>query len=107
MIFIVSFFVPLGDRRLNVVMFDAMDACLFIKVSVSISHLLYADDVLFIGKWSQLNVKNLIAILNSFHVVSGLQIDLHKTKIYGTGMRWCKTWLMLRVVMLINSLFCT
>nr|GEY81570.1 RNA-directed DNA polymerase, eukaryota [Tanacetum cinerariifolium] len=42
--------------------------------SLSISHLFYADDVVFIGEWSDANLINLIRILNCFHLASGLKI---------------------------------
>ncbi|GJY77297.1 putative RNA-directed DNA polymerase, eukaryota, reverse transcriptase zinc-binding domain protein [Tanacetum coccineum] len=51
--------------------------------NISISHLLYADDVTFVGAWSQSNVCNLISILRCFFMVSGLRININKSKIVG------------------------
>lgn len=56
-----SFFL-LIIQALNVAMFDAIDLELFkpIKTSVNhipISHLLYANDAIFIGAWTRKNVK--------------------------------------------------
>lgn len=45
-----------------------------------ISHLFYADDVLFLGEWDERNVHNLIRILTSFYMVSGLKINLFKIR---------------------------
>ncbi|GJT84084.1 putative RNA-directed DNA polymerase, partial [Tanacetum coccineum] len=45
----------------------------------------YADDALFFGDWSRINVKNLILILKCFENASGLKINLSKSKIYGVG----------------------
>ncbi|KAJ9547610.1 hypothetical protein OSB04_020153 [Centaurea solstitialis] len=39
----------------------------------SLSHLLFTDDVIFVGKWSILNVVNLSRILRCFHLASGLK----------------------------------
>lgn len=53
------------------------DACL--------SHLMYADDVTFIGEWSEMNFVNLNRILRCFYLSSGLKVNLHKSKVYGVG----------------------
>ncbi|KAJ0471319.1 putative RNA-directed DNA polymerase [Helianthus annuus] len=59
-----------------------------IKVSrdgPSLSHLLYADDVMFIGEWSVSNAKNLRRILRCFYLVSGLRVNLAKCSVFGVG----------------------
>nr|KAJ0188467.1 hypothetical protein LSAT_V11C900489130 [Lactuca sativa] len=48
-----------------------------------ISHLLYADDALFVGEWSDDNIKNLTRILRCFHVSSGLKVNFNKSRIFG------------------------
>nr|GEX06180.1 putative RNA-directed DNA polymerase, eukaryota, reverse transcriptase zinc-binding domain protein [Tanacetum cinerariifolium] len=53
--------------------------------SLSISHLFYADDAVFIGEWSDANLKNLITILNCFHLASGLRINVTKNQVMGVG----------------------
>lgn len=50
-----------------------------------ISHLLYADDALFLGEWSRNNIKNLARILHCFHVASGLKVNFHKSRVFGVG----------------------
>ncbi|GJU55544.1 RNA-directed DNA polymerase, eukaryota [Tanacetum coccineum] len=53
--------------------------------SIKISHLLYADDVTFVGEWAQSNAYNLISILRCFYLVSGLKININKSKIIGVN----------------------
>ncbi|GJW39205.1 RNA-directed DNA polymerase, eukaryota, reverse transcriptase zinc-binding domain protein [Tanacetum coccineum] len=47
------------------------------------SHLMYADDVIFMGDWSFQNVNNLIGILRCFFLTSGLKINVQKSKLLG------------------------
>uniref|UniRef100_A0A251VEZ9 Putative reverse transcriptase domain-containing protein n=1 Tax=Helianthus annuus TaxID=4232 RepID=A0A251VEZ9_HELAN len=49
----------------------------------TLSHLLYADDTLIVGKWSLDNCKNMIRILRIFHLCFGLKINLQKSNIFG------------------------
>ncbi|GKE34477.1 arginine repressor C-terminal-like domain-containing protein [Tanacetum coccineum] len=51
----------------------------------NLSLLQYADDALFFGKWSRLNVKNLVRILGWFQDASGLKVNLSKSRLYGIG----------------------
>ena len=51
----------------------------------NISLLQYADDALFFGEWSVANARYLVRILNLFHDVSGLKINLVKSRIFGIG----------------------
>ena len=50
-----------------------------------ISSLHFADDALFFGNWSDDNVKNLMLILECFHMASGLKINWGKSIINGIG----------------------
>lgn len=52
---------------------------------VSLSHLMYADDVTFIGEWSEINFINLNRLLRCFFLASGLCVNLVKSKVYGVG----------------------
>ncbi|GJS46330.1 RNA-directed DNA polymerase, eukaryota, reverse transcriptase zinc-binding domain protein [Tanacetum coccineum] len=75
---------------LNVAMKDAVQHGLFRSAQignhdVKISHLFYADDAMFMGEWDEENINNLIIILKCFFFVSGLKINLHKSKLYGVG----------------------
>ncbi|GKA23216.1 RNA-directed DNA polymerase, eukaryota [Tanacetum coccineum] len=53
--------------------------------SLSISHLFYADDAVFIGEWSDLNITRILHILHCFSIASGLKINLLKSHILGVG----------------------
>ncbi|GJX13851.1 hypothetical protein Tco_0205609 [Tanacetum coccineum] len=48
-----------------------------------VSHLIYADDVIFAGHWSVTNVHNLLCILRCFFLVSGLKINVQKCSLLG------------------------
>ena len=50
-----------------------------------LSHLMYADDVIFFGDWNLQNASNLIGISQFFYVMSGLNINVSKSKIIGVG----------------------
>ncbi|GKB18233.1 hypothetical protein Tco_0852156 [Tanacetum coccineum] len=50
-----------------------------------VSHLMYADDVIFFGEWSRNNAHNLICMLRCFNLTSGLKINVHKSKVLGLG----------------------
>ncbi|KAI3683245.1 hypothetical protein L1987_83746 [Smallanthus sonchifolius] len=50
----------------------------------SLSHFLYADDVIFLGAWERSNAINLVRILRCFYLVSGLRINLGKSSLFGT-----------------------
>ncbi|GKE78397.1 RNA-directed DNA polymerase, eukaryota, partial [Tanacetum coccineum] len=56
-----------------------------INNSLSISHLFYVDDAIFVGKWDTSNIKTIVNVLNCFHMASGLKINLHKSKLTGIG----------------------
>ncbi|GKE02211.1 putative RNA-directed DNA polymerase, partial [Tanacetum coccineum] len=75
---------------LHIAMEDAKAAGLFHglnldNIGLHLSRLLYADDVIFMGEWSDSNVRHLLIILHYFHMSSGLKINLSKSYIYGIG----------------------
>ncbi|GJT34263.1 RNA-directed DNA polymerase, eukaryota [Tanacetum coccineum] len=51
--------------------------------SQQISHLFYADDVVFIGQWCDFNILTIIRVLDCFFQASGMRINLYKCKIMG------------------------
>ncbi|KAM0005117.1 putative RNA-directed DNA polymerase [Helianthus debilis subsp. tardiflorus] len=51
----------------------------------NISHLLYADDILFVGEWSGPNFHNLARMLRCFNLSSGLKVRFTKSHLYGVG----------------------
>nr|GFA58575.1 RNA-directed DNA polymerase, eukaryota [Tanacetum cinerariifolium] len=56
-----------------------------IQGSMAISHLFYADDAVFIGKWSDSNLNNIVKILKCFFLASGLKINIQKSQVLGVG----------------------
>ncbi|GJV91444.1 RNA-directed DNA polymerase, eukaryota, partial [Tanacetum coccineum] len=70
----------------------AVDEGLFkgvqLQGSISISHLFYEDDAMFIGEWSDANLKGIVNILKCFFLASGLCMSRHKA--------WADTVLKLR-----------
>ena len=80
----------LAMEGLHAIIEKAKSVNLFTGVEVRttrlrISHLLYADDVIFMGEWSFQNAVNLIGLLRCFYVMSGLKINVRKSNIYGIG----------------------
>nr|GEX56480.1 cysteine-rich receptor-like protein kinase [Tanacetum cinerariifolium] len=80
----------LAAKGLNLIMQDAVDKGLYRGVgvgneAVSISHLQYADDIIYFANWSKHNAKNLMCILKGYEKVSGLKINFNKSKVYVIG----------------------
>ncbi|XP_022007868.1 uncharacterized protein LOC110907153 [Helianthus annuus] len=50
-----------------------------------LSHLIYADDVVFLGRWSLENALNIRRILRCFFLASGLKVNLAKYSMFGVG----------------------
>nr|KAJ0188874.1 hypothetical protein LSAT_V11C900480610 [Lactuca sativa] len=64
---------------LNIAIQEACEKFLFHDIRLpksdsNLSHPFYTDDALFIGDWSQNNLKNLARILWCFHVASALKL---------------------------------
>ncbi|GKA06528.1 RNA-directed DNA polymerase, eukaryota [Tanacetum coccineum] len=66
-----------------------IEACLFkgvaISNSVTITHLFYADDAVFVGDWSESNLSSILNVLHCFSLTSGLKINVHKSQLLGVG----------------------
>nr|GEY89195.1 RNA-directed DNA polymerase, eukaryota [Tanacetum cinerariifolium] len=58
---------------------------LLVDNSVMISHLFYADDVVFVGKWSDSNLDCILQVLQCFYLASGLNINVQKSNLMGVG----------------------
>ncbi|GJZ61273.1 RNA-directed DNA polymerase, eukaryota, reverse transcriptase zinc-binding domain protein [Tanacetum coccineum] len=56
-----------------------------IDESLNLSHLFYADDVIFVGKWNSSNLSTIVNVLKWFYLASGLKINLNKSKLMGVG----------------------
>ncbi|GJU65667.1 RNA-directed DNA polymerase, eukaryota, reverse transcriptase zinc-binding domain protein [Tanacetum coccineum] len=55
--------------------------------SLQLSHLFYADDVIFMGQWSESNIITIVHALDCFHKASGLRMNLQKSKLLGILLR--------------------
>nr|GFA04174.1 RNA-directed DNA polymerase, eukaryota [Tanacetum cinerariifolium] len=53
--------------------------------TLTLSHLFYADDVMFVGKWDMANVNTIVNVLKCFFLDSNLKINLYKSKLMGIG----------------------
>ncbi|GKE33508.1 RNA-directed DNA polymerase, eukaryota, reverse transcriptase zinc-binding domain protein [Tanacetum coccineum] len=71
-----------------------VDAGLFTGImldnSLSVSHLFYADDAIFMGQWNQANIDTITRVLNVFHHASGLRINMNKSKLMGISVESSK-----------------
>ncbi|GJR36997.1 RNA-directed DNA polymerase, eukaryota, reverse transcriptase zinc-binding domain protein [Tanacetum coccineum] len=60
-----------------------VDAGLFkglkLSSSLTISHMFYADDAIFIGQWCDGNINTIVSMLECFYSASGLRINMSKT----------------------------
>ncbi|GKD71944.1 reverse transcriptase domain, reverse transcriptase zinc-binding domain protein [Tanacetum coccineum] len=77
-------------EALQVMMIDACNKGIYKGLSLAndganVSLLQYADDALFFREWSKSNMIHLLHILNCFHDVSGLEINLSKSRLFGIG----------------------
>lgn len=53
--------------------------------TLSISHLFYVDDTLFLCEWDESYIHNFIPILRCFYLILGLGINILKSNLYGVG----------------------
>nr|GFB18532.1 RNA-directed DNA polymerase, eukaryota [Tanacetum cinerariifolium] len=60
-----------------------LDGPFILNEEICLSHLFYADDAVFVGQWSDGNINTLMHVLDCFHYVSGLKINMSKSKIMG------------------------
>ncbi|GKB88884.1 hypothetical protein Tco_0961156 [Tanacetum coccineum] len=78
-------------ESLHLLVSRAIEAGIFkgIKIdsTLNLSHLFYADDVVFIGEWSPSNLSGITNILHCFSLLSGLSINLKKSNLLGVGVR--------------------
>ncbi|GJT66730.1 RNA-directed DNA polymerase, eukaryota [Tanacetum coccineum] len=57
---------------------------------VTLSNLFYADDAIFIGKWSHDNVISIARLLQCFYMASGLNVNFHKSTLLGIDVPYHK-----------------
>nr|GEX65261.1 RNA-directed DNA polymerase, eukaryota [Tanacetum cinerariifolium] len=53
--------------------------------SLSLSHLFYTDDTIFIVKWEKSNFSTIVHMLECFFLALGLKINIQKSKLMGIG----------------------
>nr|GEZ57452.1 putative RNA-directed DNA polymerase, eukaryota, reverse transcriptase zinc-binding domain protein [Tanacetum cinerariifolium] len=62
-----------------------VDAGMFMGIklspSLSLSHMFYTNDAVFVGQWYDGNINILVHVLECFYQVSGLRINMSKSKI--------------------------
>nr|GEU98515.1 RNA-directed DNA polymerase, eukaryota [Tanacetum cinerariifolium] len=73
------------EMAFDSVRWDYLDGGIRIDESLTLSHLFYADDDVFIGKWDKVNVITIVNMLKCFYLASGLKINIQKSKIMGIG----------------------
>ncbi|KAJ9555388.1 hypothetical protein OSB04_010002 [Centaurea solstitialis] len=76
-----------GDPMAPLLFIIAMEGVNLPNNGPGISHFFFADDALFVGKWSFSNLSNLLRLLRCFHLASGLKVNLSKTMLYATGVK--------------------
>nr|GEZ69705.1 RNA-directed DNA polymerase, eukaryota [Tanacetum cinerariifolium] len=54
--------------------------------SLHLSHLFYADDVVFVGKWGDSNIDTIVHVLDCFNRASRFHINMSKSKLLGISM---------------------
>ncbi|GJW58178.1 RNA-directed DNA polymerase, eukaryota, reverse transcriptase zinc-binding domain protein [Tanacetum coccineum] len=67
------------QRVVDIGMFNGIK----LSSSLSISHMFYANDVVFVGQWCDGNITTLVHVLECFYRASGLRINMSKSKIMG------------------------
>nr|GEW29853.1 nucleotide-binding alpha-beta plait domain-containing protein [Tanacetum cinerariifolium] len=67
------------DRVVDAGLFKGLN----LSHSLSLSHMFYADDAIFVGQWSDGNINILTRVLECFHCAFGLRINMSKSKIMG------------------------
>nr|GEU32157.1 RNA-directed DNA polymerase, eukaryota [Tanacetum cinerariifolium] len=56
---------------------------IILSSSLNLSHLFYTDDAMFVGQWCDANIDTLVHILECFYQVSGMRINMSKSRILG------------------------
>ncbi|GKE26600.1 putative RNA-directed DNA polymerase, partial [Tanacetum coccineum] len=80
----------IAAEALQVLTLKACNKCVYKGLSLAedganVSLLQYADDALFFGEWSYSNANTLVRILKCFQDVSGLKVNLSKSRLFGVG----------------------
>ncbi|XP_071694732.1 uncharacterized mitochondrial protein AtMg01250-like [Rutidosis leptorrhynchoides] len=79
----------LAAEGLNILTKASTDSGLFkgteIRADKVLSHLQYADDMIFLGEWSRSNAYSIQNLLKCFELASGLKVNFQKSYLYGIG----------------------
>ncbi|GJX03064.1 RNA-directed DNA polymerase, eukaryota, reverse transcriptase zinc-binding domain protein [Tanacetum coccineum] len=78
-ILVMESFHILVQRVVDVGMFKGIS----LGPSLHLSHLFYADDVVFMGQWTSSNIDIIIQVLECFYRASGLRINMNKSMLMG------------------------
>ncbi|GKB80483.1 RNA-directed DNA polymerase, eukaryota [Tanacetum coccineum] len=76
-------------ESLHIAFMNIMEKSLFSPLvigngmKINLSHLFYADDAIFIGRWSSANIVALVRLLQCFHLTCGMKVNFHKTTLVG------------------------
>nr|GEW73045.1 RNA-directed DNA polymerase, eukaryota [Tanacetum cinerariifolium] len=65
------------QRVLDVEMFKGIT----LSLSLQLSYMFYADDAVFVGQWSDVNVDTIVHVLECFFRASGMRINMSKSKL--------------------------
>nr|GEV42949.1 RNA-directed DNA polymerase, eukaryota [Tanacetum cinerariifolium] len=84
---VIPIFIYFNHGSLHLSFQSVVDAGMFqalkLDALVNLSHMFYADDAVFIGQWNDTNITTLVHVLECFFRVSGLKINMGKSKIMG------------------------
>ncbi|GKE04395.1 RNA-directed DNA polymerase, eukaryota, reverse transcriptase zinc-binding domain protein, partial [Tanacetum coccineum] len=76
-----------GAKLSSFIVSKIVDAGFFngviLNSSLQLSHIFYADDVVFTGQWCDANINTIVRMLECFFRAYGLRINLHKSKLMG------------------------
>nr|GEW86782.1 RNA-directed DNA polymerase, eukaryota [Tanacetum cinerariifolium] len=70
-------------NRMDVGFFKGIELAPFL----SLSHMFYADDAIFMGQWSESNIDTSVKVLDCFNRASGLRINMTKSKLLGISVK--------------------
>ncbi|GJV95347.1 RNA-directed DNA polymerase, eukaryota, reverse transcriptase zinc-binding domain protein [Tanacetum coccineum] len=65
---------------------------IMLSPSLQLSHLFYADDVIFMGQWNESNLDTIVQVLECFHRASGLRLNVSKSSKVSSHMSRIQSW---------------
>ncbi|GJZ37963.1 hypothetical protein Tco_0584154, partial [Tanacetum coccineum] len=70
-------------KKFKITFISSLFSGIPIDSSLTLSHIFFVDDAIFVGKWDSLNIRTIINVLKCLHLASGLKINFHKSKHIG------------------------